>query len=210
MDAMEIGPEDIRRARRAYYGNIGYIDEWLGRLRDTLGAVGLADDTIVVFLADHGDMLGERGLWYKMCFFEWAARVPLIVHAPGRLAPRRVAAPVSHVDLLPTLLALADDGGAFDPIDPIDGRSLVPLMTSGGSDGEVLGEYLAEGAVAPILMIRRGRYKYVYCEADPPQLYDLAAASSMTRSAGAAGTPGITGPAVTRRTNTCATISIST
>ena len=63
---------------------------------------GLADDTVVVFTSDHGDLLGERGLWYKMSFFEPSARVPLIVRAPG-LAPRRVDAPVSLLDLAPTL-----------------------------------------------------------------------------------------------------------
>jgi choline-sulfatase len=175
MDEVEITDDDIRRARRAYYGNVSYFDDWVGRLVGALGAVGLADDTIVVVLADHGDMLGERGLWYKMCFFEWAARVPLIIHGPGRFKPMRVATPVSHVDLLPTLVALADDGGAFEPAAPIDGRSLLPLLLGEGMDGEVAGEYLAEGAIAPVLMIRRGRFKYVHCDADPPQLYDLAA-----------------------------------
>ncbi len=64
----------------------------------------MRDDTMVVVLADHGDMLGERGLWYKMSFFEGSAHVPLIVHQPGRVAPRRVAQPVSLVDLAPTLV----------------------------------------------------------------------------------------------------------
>ena len=58
---------------------------------DTLTGLGVADDTVVVLLADHGDMLGERGLWYKMNFFEDSARVPLIVHTPTRFAPWRVA-----------------------------------------------------------------------------------------------------------------------
>ena len=77
------------------------------RLIGTLDALGVADDTVVVLLADHGDMLGERGLWYKMNFFEGSARIPLIVHAPQRFAPERVADPVSLVDVLPTLIELA-------------------------------------------------------------------------------------------------------
>lgn len=175
MDEVEIGEDDVRRARRAYYGNVSYVDEWLGRLREALESVGLGRDTITVFLADHGDMLGERGLWYKMCFFEWAARVPFIVHWPGELAPARVAAPVSHVDLLPTLLALAGDGAVNQVVAPVDGRSLVADLAGGAGSASVLGEYLAEGAAAPLLMIRRDRYKYVHGDGDPPLLYDLAA-----------------------------------
>ena len=106
MDEVQISPQDVRNARRAYYGNISYLDEWTARLIDTLDALGVADDTVVVLLADHGDMLGERGLWYKMNFFEGSARVPMIVHAPKRFAPRRVAAPVSLVDVLPTVTDL--------------------------------------------------------------------------------------------------------
>ena len=87
MDQVEITDHDVRRARRAYYGNLTYLDEWTARLTSTLTGLGVADDTVVVLLADHGDMLGERGLWYKMNFFEDSARVPLIVHSPTRFAP---------------------------------------------------------------------------------------------------------------------------
>ena len=78
LDEVEITPRDVRRARRAYYGNISYLDEWTARLMSTMSSLGVAEDTVVVVLADHGDMLGERGLWYKMSFFEDSARVPLI------------------------------------------------------------------------------------------------------------------------------------
>ena len=89
MDATEITPEHVRAARRAYYGAISFCDAQLGRLRAALAATGL-EDTIVIVVGDHGEMLGERGLWYKMSFFEGAARVPLIVSAPGLFAPGRV------------------------------------------------------------------------------------------------------------------------
>ncbi len=78
--------EAVRRARRAYFGACSYIDANIGKLLKTLADCGLQDDTIVVFSGDHGDMLGERGLWYKMHWFEASARVPMVVHAPGRLA----------------------------------------------------------------------------------------------------------------------------
>ena len=92
MGAVEVTDADVRRARRAYYGNISYLDDWTARLMSTLHSVGAAEDTIVIVLADHGDMLGERGLWYKMNFFEGSARVPLIVHSPTRFAPKRISA----------------------------------------------------------------------------------------------------------------------
>jgi choline-sulfatase len=140
----------------------------------------VADDTVVVLLADHGDMLGERGLWYKMNFFENSARVPLIVHSPARFAPARVAAPVSLVDVLPTLLELVGEG-APESVDPLPGQSLLDLCrdpsgASGtGQTREVFGEYMGEGAIAPIVMIRRGDLKFVHSPVDPDQLYDLAA-----------------------------------
>ncbi len=176
MGRYPITDNDIRNARHAYYGNVSYIDQWLGRLQTTLADTRLADDTVVIFTSDHGDMLGERGLWYKMSFFESASRVPLIVAAPARFQSARIKQPVSHVDLLPTLVDLArQDQPAPDWIDPLDGCSLLPLVegaTNAGPDA-VLAEYCGEAAIGPILMIRRERYKYVFCAGDPPQLFDV-------------------------------------
>jgi len=73
----------VRAARRAYLGAVSYVDDQVGTLLATLKEARLDENTIVMVLADHGDMLGERGLWYKMSFFEGSARVPLIVSAPG-------------------------------------------------------------------------------------------------------------------------------
>src|SRR5260221_5182560 len=175
IDRTPVSERQIRNARRAYYGAISYVDDQIGSLRATLGEAGFADDTIVILLADHGEMLGERGLWYKMSFFEHASRVPLIVSGPRRFAPRRVAQSVSLVDILPTLVEIAGDGEAGDYAMPIDGRSLLPHLSGAGGHDEVIGEYLAEGAVAPLVMIRRGRRKFIHAPGDPDQLYDLAA-----------------------------------
>lgn len=165
--------ERVRAARRAYYGAISYIDDKVGDLRRTLEAVGLRDDTVIVLTSDHGDMLGERGLWYKMTFFEWAARVPLVVHAPGRFASARVGAPVSLLDLYPTLAEIA--GGAVQPPIPLPGRGLLSALQAGALDDSapVIGEYFGEAAVGPLVMIRRGRFKYVVGEDTPAQLFDV-------------------------------------
>lgn len=166
-------PEAIQRARRAYFGACSYIDDNIGKLLATLSDCGLADNTIVVFSGDHGDMLGERGLWYKMHWFEPAARVPMVFHAPGRFAPRRVPSSVSSVDLLPTFVDLA--GGAVDPALALDGRSLLSHLQSGRGHDEAIGEYMAEGSNAPLVMIRRGRYKFIHSARDPSLLFDLQA-----------------------------------
>ncbi|TRO13606.1 choline-sulfatase [Ectopseudomonas mendocina] len=163
--------DKIRDARRAYFGACSYIDDNIGKLLKTLEECGLAEDTLIVFSGDHGDMLGERGLWYKMHWFEMAARVPLLVHAPKRFAAHRVSQSVSTLDLLPTLVELA--GGQVDADLELEGHSLLPHLKGEGGHDEVLGEYMAEGTVSPLMMIRRGPWKFVYSEQDPLLLFNL-------------------------------------
>ena len=173
MDLQEVTAAQVRAARHAYYGAVSYFDDQAGAMLETLRQVRLAEDTVVIVVADHGEMLGERGLWFKMSFFEPSCRVPLIVHAPGRFAPRQVGASVSLVDVLPTLSALANAGQEPEYATPLDGKSLLPHLETGEGHDEVLGEYLGEGAAAPIVMIRRGRHKFIHSPGDPDQLYDL-------------------------------------
>ena len=164
-------PDAIRRARRAYFGSCSFIDAKIGELLTTLKDCGLADDTIVVFSGDHGDMLGERGLWYKMHWFEMAARVPLVVHAPARFVPHRVPNSVSAIDLLPTFVNMA--GGSVDARLPLDGRSLMPHLQNQAGHDEVVGEYMAEGSKTPLIMIRRGSWKFIYAQDDMCILFNL-------------------------------------
>ncbi|TWI57555.1 choline-sulfatase [Pseudomonas duriflava] len=163
--------QKIRDARRAYYGACSYVDSNIGKLLKALDNCGLTDDTIIIFSGDHGDMLGERGLWYKMHWFEMSARVPLLIHAPKHFSAHHVSASVSTMDLLPTLVELA--GGELQPGLPLDGRSLLPHLENRGGHDEVIGEYMAEGTCSPLMMIRRGRYKFIYSEQDPLLLFDL-------------------------------------
>jgi choline-sulfatase len=160
---------DIARSRQAYFANISYLDEKIGTLLDALEAT--RQEAIVVFLSDHGDMLGERGLWYKMNFFEGSARVPLMIAAPG-LNAGLVEEPVSTLDVTPTLAELA--GISLDDIMPwTDGESLVPVAGGTRRSSPVPMEYAAEASIAPLVAIRDRQWKYVHCEVDPPQLYDL-------------------------------------
>jgi choline-sulfatase len=173
MDDVEITDDMVRDARHAYLGAVSYVDDHLARLLEILRVSGRLENTVVILTSDHGDMQGERGLWYKMSFYEGAARVPLVVSAPGRFTPSRVASPVSTMDLLPTLVGIAggdDDAAARD----LDAESLMPLLTGEHDDREVVvGQYLAEGAVAPIVMYRKGSWKLIHSPVDPDQLFDL-------------------------------------
>ncbi|MEM6973997.1 MAG: choline-sulfatase [Pseudomonadota bacterium] len=165
--------EEVRRARRAYLANVSYVDSKVGAAVRTLTEIGEIDNTVIIVTADHGDMLGERGLWYKMNFFEHSARVPLIMVGPG-VAQGTAPNACALIDLLPSFLDIA--GGGPEMLgEPIDGRSLMPLAR-GEADpvDEAIGEYCAEMTPWPVLMIRRGPLKYIHCDPDPPQLYDVA------------------------------------
>jgi choline-sulfatase len=154
---------------------IGYIDDKVGRILDVLGQTGLDRNTVVVLAVDHGEMLGERGMWFKQTFYEASVRVPLVVALPGQPQARRVAAHVSLVDLLPTFLDLATDGRPPAPVDALDGTSLMELLAGGRDDArEVISEYSSEGVCAASRMVRRGRWKYVFTRGLSPLLFDLA------------------------------------
>ena len=170
LDQRPLDAAEIQRARHGYYAAVSYMDERLGEVTAALARNGLDGETVVAFTADHGEMGGERGLWFKMSFFEGSARVPLLVRGPG-IVPGRVGEPVSQLDFAPTLAEL---GGAAPDEAEFDGRSLVSALR-GGDPGAatVVSEYLAEGVTAPAVMIRRGAYKYIRCPGDPDQLYEL-------------------------------------
>ena len=169
--SFEITPDNVRRSRRAYFANISYLDDKVGELIDVLERTRMLNDTIILFCSDHGDMLGERGLWFKMSFYEGSSRVPLMIAGRG-IEPGRVATPVSNLDINPTLCDLV--GIDLSGIAPwTDGESLLPLARGEGRTTQVLMEYAAEGSQAPLVAIRDGRHKFVHCEIDPPQLFDL-------------------------------------
>jgi choline-sulfatase len=174
-DLDEVTEADVRNARHAYYAMVSYIDDKVGRILATLKEVGLDKDTLIVFTADHGEMLGERGAWYKQYFYEWSARVPLIVAEPEQIKGRRVGVPVSLVDLLPTFMDFAAGEKNWQPPTPIDGRSLLPLLHGDKDDAHdsVISEYTGEGGCAPCRMIRSGNYKLIYTHGHPDLLYDL-------------------------------------
>ena len=167
----DISEEDIRRSRRAYFANISYLDDKIAGILQVMEDTG--QEAIVIFVSDHGDMLGERGLWFKMSFFEGSCRVPLMIAAPGMQAGLQET-PVSTIDLCPTLCDLA--GVSMEEVMPwTTGQSLVPLGQGGSRSQPVAMEYAAEASYSPIIALRQGRWKYTNCALDPEQLFDLQA-----------------------------------
>ena len=177
VDKFDIRNEDsLRRVRRAYYALVTYIDQHLGALLDALEAHDLAQDTVVVFASDHGDMLCEKGMVQKRTFYEWSTRVPLIIRFPDhRGQGRRIAQPVSLLDLLPTFLDIA----GVEACQPHDGHSLMPLIEDATVEAwDVFAESHAEGIYGVCFMLRTARYKYVYIlhrDGEDAQLFDMQA-----------------------------------
>jgi len=173
-------PESLYALRRSYYGLVSYVDRKVGELLKTLEDTGLGDSTIIIFASDHGDMLCEKGLVQKKMFYEWSARVPLIITFPdswplGDIPSRVCKEPVSLVDLAPTILDMAGVGERL----PLDGKSLIGLLQTAdegdAGEREVFSEMHTEGVFSTCFMIRRGRYKYVYVHGEDSQLFDLEA-----------------------------------
>ncbi len=167
-------PASIRRIRRAYYALVSYIDHKVGELLDSLVDNGFQENTVVIFSSDHGDMLIEKGMVQKRTFYEMSSRVPLIISYPKLDAKgqKNSKEPVSLIDILPTLLDFAEVPP--ERCLPVDGRSLVPIMTGEETDDRVaFSEYHSQGSHAPCFMIRKDQYKYVYIHGFDSQLFDL-------------------------------------
>ena len=174
-----ITKDHLLNARHAYYAMISYLDEKLGQMLDQLDETGLREDTIVIFTSDHGEMMGERGMWFKQCFWEWSARVPLVI-SYGRAANNmRIDANSSLIDLLPTFIDFGGKDTALlrPAIAELAGHSLMPLLTGNASIAAdyVIADYLAIGPCVPCRMVKKGEYKYIFTHGHPDLLFNLEA-----------------------------------
>ena len=131
------------------------------------------DDTIIIFTSDHGDMLCEKNMVQKRCFYEPSARVPLIVVSPNAAIKGHVSkTPVSLLDIMPTILDLT--GFAETQRLAIDGKSLAALLEGKEQPGRIVfSEMHSEGVYATCFMVRKGKYKYIYIHGHDEQLFDL-------------------------------------
>lgn len=140
----------VLRQRTQSYGEVTFIDDALGGIVETLDQTGLRDNTLIVFLSDHGDMLGDHSLFFKGPYhFRQCASVPLIVSWPSRVQKEKVVDGfVQQVDIMPTILALA----GLEIPEGVQGRSQSPVLTTATSDTgyrDILIEYGVSGAHAP-------------------------------------------------------------
>ena len=164
----DLSDQDYRNARRGYYGMISQIDAHLGEVMEALRNTGYEKNTVIIFTSDHGDMIGERGMWFKKTLYDPAIQVPLIIAKPKQ-HPERKVAPVSLLDLCPTLIDIAKIP-ASEIRSPMDGKSLYDQERS----GPVFVEHLDGGTSAPRVCIRDGDWKLVMSHAYPPTLHNLA------------------------------------
>ncbi len=173
-DGSDVDEETLRRTRSAYYGLVTALDDYVGDLLDALERTGQAEETLVVYTSDHGEVLGDHELWWKCCMYEPSVGVPLVMRGPGIEGGRTVEQPVSLLDVLPTMT----DALGIPAASSWRGTSQYPVATGEASpdaDRTVFSEYHAHGVSRGFYMIRRGRYKYVHYLNGPDQLFDLVA-----------------------------------
>ena len=175
-------PEDaVLRARAAYYGLITSMDRMIGEILDRLEALGLAENTVIIYASDHGDQIGERGLWWKQTFYDESVKVPLILSWPGVLPEgERRGQIVNLIDLGPTML----DAQGAPALPNVQGRSFLQVAKDGATPwcDETFSEYCTDGMAPwagsePVQqrMLRAGQWKLVYYHGYRPQLFDLSA-----------------------------------
>lgn len=159
---------DIRGLRRGYYACVDYVDQQLGRIRNMLDRTGLSDTTNLIYASDHGEMLGEFGMWWKCSLYEPSARIPIIASGPDFRGGKRIETPVNLLDIQAEFFRST---GAQMPAD----RTGKPLQNIPENDPNaiVFSEYHGHGASESAFLIRRGPWKLIYhCEA-PHQLFNL-------------------------------------
>ncbi|MDH3591856.1 MAG: arylsulfatase [Planctomycetota bacterium] len=180
-----LGPKLTRASRAAYYANITFIDEEIGRILNALRARGVLENTLVVFFGDHGDMLGDHHLWRKAYAYEGSARVPMIVRWGSEFmkAPRGTVRrePVEIRDVLPTLL----DAASLAIPDAVEGKSLLRLVrgeTKGWREVLDLEHATTYWPGNAWTALTDGRFKYIFHAFDgSEQLFDLDADPGETK-----------------------------
>lgn len=167
--------EKRRIAIASYFGLCTFVDHNVGLILGSLEKTGLRENTRLVFVSDHGESLGTRGMWGKGSLYEEAAAVPLVMNGPDILAGKVVNTPVSLADFYPTILESV--GVSLNEEDKTrPGRSLYNTMAEEDDpDRAVFSEYHAAGAKTAAYMLRRGRYKYIHYVDLKPELFDLVA-----------------------------------
>ncbi len=167
--------QKMRQAKVAYYGLTSFMDDCVGRVLVALKESGQADDTVVVYISDHGDMMGDQGFWTKQVMYEASVGVPMIAAGPGIPAGRRVKTGTTLLDIAATAV---DVTGVVPDVQStaLPGISLVDIANSPDNpDRTIFSEYHDGGSTTGTFMVRWGHWKFVYYVGHGPQLFDLTA-----------------------------------
>jgi arylsulfatase len=160
----------VQYSRAHYLGLISYLDSQVGRVLDFLDQHDLRDDTLVVFTSDHGDHIGDHGLFFKSFFTEGSARVPLLISMPNQKAGKVCDQPVGQEDIMPTICELL----GVKIGNPIDGQSLTPLMDDPSSEHKPFVISQFEWGENMAIMLRENRFKYCFTHFNATEeLYDM-------------------------------------
>jgi choline-sulfatase len=171
----EFSDEEVLRAVSVYYSLCSALDENIGRVMKALKESGHDKNTRVIYISDHGDMIGSQGLWWKHTFYEESIGVPFLIAGPDIPAGRTVSEPVSLLDLYPTVL----DCFGLEPTEEekkLPGRSLLPAATGKevlSYERPIYAEYFAASSVTGMYMLRKGDFKLCYYAYYPNQLFDM-------------------------------------
>ena len=165
--------EETLKAVQAYYGLVSFMDAQVGIVLDALEETGQADNTIVLYVSDHGELLGTDGLWFKGTMGEGSVRIPTILSGPGVPVGHRCGTNVSLIDVFPTVLHALGLSPALEDAD-LPGRSLLGIANEpDDTTRTVFSEYHSANSYTGSFMIRRGPWKYVNYTGFEERLYNL-------------------------------------
>lgn len=167
----------VRLMKAYYYAEISYIDYNLGRLLEYMDSENLLDNTLIIYTADHGEMLGDYNSFGKRCFLDSAAKIPMIMHYPGCEKNKICDTPVSLMDIMPTFLEFA----GIESEKEYAGESLFNVLDGSCERDAIFGQYEKEGNAS--YMVLDERYKYIYSAPDDKEfLFDLKTDPEETRN----------------------------
>ena len=162
----------VRIARQAYYGLCSFMDDNVGKIIRAIEQSGQEKTTRIIYSSDHGDNIGNRGLWGKSVMYEDSVAIPLIIKGPGLPRNQSVDTPVSLVDLHPTIMAFAGESQHMDDQD-LPGTSLMNVIANPNPNRPVFSEYHDWGSITGMFMLRKGDWKIVCYPGYEPQLFNL-------------------------------------
>ena len=165
--------EKRKIAVQAYYGMCSFMDSNVGKLLTELKQCDIYDDTTIIYASDHGESLGNRGLWGKMTMYEDSASIPLIIKGPNFKKNQMCKTPVTLIDLYPTIFDILSLNHVASEAS-IDGESLRAIANKTyDKDRCVLSEYHGAGSYGGAFMLRMGDYKYIYYVGHQPEVFDI-------------------------------------